>query len=747
MARNEDLMVRIKADIRELQRGLRQAARESDMAGKEIQRKLGPKVNDTMMAIGKSVGAAAAAYVSFRSVMAGGEFIVRTAAQFEKLNAQLVTIEGSTERAELAFERIESFATTTPFQLEEVVDAFIRLRARGLDPSMDALMAYGNVASGMSKSLEQVIEAVADAATGEFERLKEFGIKASKQGDTVRFTFQGITTEVRNSSAEIEAYLQSIGTVQFAGSMERQMDTLGGASSNLQDAIGKLALKIDSETGLTAALRSAMGVMTQWANNLSGVKRPIAEIEADIDRLTGKIAAAQNQQRGRRGSRGGVEAVISRELEAVREELREALLASQDMAELDRGIGLLRAAVERQQAAIDATREAASAPGKRGRNRAGGGNAVQSQIADLRELQAALDAAIAKQKTLQEQAAEGRPLSEGAPPKAEKENDERRARELQAVRQHQIDMLRAIQDRLLDEEALLEVSHAREMAAVAAINDERILSEQEKNDLLIKLEEEHQARLAQLDDERARRLRKQAEEDQKAIDDRLDELKRLERALMEPMASRIDEENDRFQEQKDLLKSYTDEEIAYIGERHKIIEELEEKHLQNLDQIRRDYLASGLEFLTHIKDDEVRAIVDSGLRSVQISSTYSRKMFEAQKAAAIANATVNAYTAASNALADVRPYPLAIAAAAAALANGFANVRAIQSARFGGGGAAGAVTGAANPGNVTQPAEPSRSVSITLASGFINDEMARQLAEAIDEAVGDGVNVRFIGRG
>ena len=35
----------------------------------------------------------------------------------------------------------------------------------------------------MGKSLNQMIEAVADATTGEFERLKEFGIKARTHGE------------------------------------------------------------------------------------------------------------------------------------------------------------------------------------------------------------------------------------------------------------------------------------------------------------------------------------------------------------------------------------------------------------------------------------------------------------------------------------------------------------------------------------------------------------------------------------
>ena len=41
----------------------------------------------------------------------------------------------------------------------------------------------------MGKDLSQMIEAVADATTGEFERLKEFGIKAGKEGDDPRPDF------------------------------------------------------------------------------------------------------------------------------------------------------------------------------------------------------------------------------------------------------------------------------------------------------------------------------------------------------------------------------------------------------------------------------------------------------------------------------------------------------------------------------------------------------------------------------
>ncbi len=183
-----------------------------------------------------------------------GKQIVDTITKFEKLEASLRTVTGSADNAAVAFGFIQEFASTTPFQLEEVTDAFIKLKALGLTPSQEALTSYGNTASAMGKSLNQMIEAVADAATGEFERLKEFGIKSKSQGDQVTFTFQGISTTVGKNADEIEGYLKSIGDVQFAGAMDEQADTLNVALSNMMDGFSKL-VKAIGDAGLTDLLQ------------------------------------------------------------------------------------------------------------------------------------------------------------------------------------------------------------------------------------------------------------------------------------------------------------------------------------------------------------------------------------------------------------------------------------------------------------------------------------------------------------
>jgi hypothetical protein len=168
----------------------------------------------------------------------------QTTRTFQVLRATLETATGSKEKAADAFERLQKFAASTPYSVKESIQAFIKLKNLGLDPTEAALNSYGNTASAMGKSLDQFIEAVADASVSEFERLKEFGIKAKNQGDTIAFTFRKNKTEVANNAAAIEQYLQNLGKNEFGGAMERQAATYDGAVSNMGDSWDQFLLKI-----------------------------------------------------------------------------------------------------------------------------------------------------------------------------------------------------------------------------------------------------------------------------------------------------------------------------------------------------------------------------------------------------------------------------------------------------------------------------------------------------------------------
>lgn len=220
---------------------------------------------------GKSVDAVKKAFIGLASAVAIGSIgksVFKTVASFEKMEASLKTVTGSAKNASDAMQQIQKFTSETPFQVAEVTQAFIKLKALGLTPSQEALKSYGNTASALGKSLDQMIEAVADAATGEFERLKEFGIKAKQQGDFVTFTFQGVSTKIRKNASDIEGYLQGIGDVQFAGAMSEQMDTISGKSSNLQDNIDRLFLAL-GDAGLNKVFKDSIDSMIRFTKAMA----------------------------------------------------------------------------------------------------------------------------------------------------------------------------------------------------------------------------------------------------------------------------------------------------------------------------------------------------------------------------------------------------------------------------------------------------------------------------------------------
>ncbi|EKD36000.1 MAG: hypothetical protein ACD_75C01687G0001, partial [uncultured bacterium] len=187
------------------------------------------------------------------SAAAGLHKLVDVTREFDKLSAGLITATGSAVESKKAFAAIQDFAARTPYDLAQVTDSFVKLVNFGLNPSERALTSYGNTSSALGKNLNQMIEAVADAATGEFERLKEFGIKTKVEGDKVSFAFRGVTTTIGNNAKEIEDYLIKLGETNFGDAMANRMSTLDGALSNLGDEWDKLFLNI-SQSGIGDAI-------------------------------------------------------------------------------------------------------------------------------------------------------------------------------------------------------------------------------------------------------------------------------------------------------------------------------------------------------------------------------------------------------------------------------------------------------------------------------------------------------------
>ena len=194
-------------------------------------------------ALGRARRLSLRAGVGFAGLAYGFKRMIDTTAEFERLETVLKTIEGSSEKARESMQWIERFTRKTPFELREVGEGFKMLRAYGLNPTDGLLRTLGDTAAAMGKPLMQAVEAIADAVTGENERLKEFGIKGSViKGGKIRYeyTLDGETRfaeALASDRAEIQRVLLEIMNLRYKGGMEELTGTFEGRMSNLWDAL------------------------------------------------------------------------------------------------------------------------------------------------------------------------------------------------------------------------------------------------------------------------------------------------------------------------------------------------------------------------------------------------------------------------------------------------------------------------------------------------------------------------------
>lgn len=207
--------------------------------------------------------------------------IIDVRKEFEKYEAVLTNTLGSSRAARTEMQMLQRFAAETPFQLTELTGAFVKLTNYGLKPNKDELTKYGDIASSVGKGFDQLVEGIADAVTGQFERLKEFGIKASQEGDKVSFTFKGQKTVVDNNADSIKNYILSLGKLEgVQGSMAAISATLGGRISNMGDAWDNLMNTMGA--GSSGVMITVINWMTSFIDMLSVAWKSIKQIKEEV---------------------------------------------------------------------------------------------------------------------------------------------------------------------------------------------------------------------------------------------------------------------------------------------------------------------------------------------------------------------------------------------------------------------------------------------------------------------------------
>lgn len=205
--------------------------------------------------------------------------------EFSQYEAVLKNTLGTQEAAADSMKRLQKLATDTPYSLKEWTEGYIKLINRGIKPTNEELINMGDIAASQGKTLEQFIEALLDAMTGENERLKEFGIRANAQGDKVKYTFKGVTTEVEKTDTAIVNYILSLGKLQgVQDSMAVQMNELAGMQSNIGDSVDNLFNKIGKR--LEPFFKKVLGTTAVFIEDLSKAIEPLSDnFDEQLDRV------------------------------------------------------------------------------------------------------------------------------------------------------------------------------------------------------------------------------------------------------------------------------------------------------------------------------------------------------------------------------------------------------------------------------------------------------------------------------
>ena len=275
--------------------GVEKEAKDADKAVKDLgdeAKKSGNTAKDAFGGFGKVIAAVSLVALA-KQVFDFGVKVANITAEFQKFEAVLTNTLGSRSQAQLALAQIKAFAESTPFSVQELTASFVKLANQGFKPTVVEMTKLGDLAAANGKTFDMLTEAIIDAQTGEFERLKEFGIRASKEGDKVTFAFKGVQTQPDFTADSIRNYILSLGDLEgVSGGMAAISETLGGKISNLGDSWDSLLVTIGE--GNNGILSGAVALMADMVDNLKTLlktrqqlrgEQQLSDVDAELDAL------------------------------------------------------------------------------------------------------------------------------------------------------------------------------------------------------------------------------------------------------------------------------------------------------------------------------------------------------------------------------------------------------------------------------------------------------------------------------
>ena len=239
----------------------------------------------------RNFGTAMAGYFSVTALVGFGKEVINVRGEFQQLAIAFETMLGSKERADALMAQAVEFAQKTPFTLTDVAANIKQLMAMGVgvDDVMGTMKALGDVASGVSVPLERVAVNYGQVLTlGKLEgrELRDFAMAGIPLMEELAKNLGKSKSEIQNMVSagsigfkDVERAFQTMSGAggKFNNLMEKQMSSVTGQISNLQDKIDLMMNSIGkSNEGIIYGGIEGLGVLVDHYKEIIGVLEIIA---------------------------------------------------------------------------------------------------------------------------------------------------------------------------------------------------------------------------------------------------------------------------------------------------------------------------------------------------------------------------------------------------------------------------------------------------------------------------------------
>lgn len=182
----------------------------------------------------------------FKKVIATGLDASRV---YEDMSAKLSPLVGDIETARATFWSLNGLEDETATATDKLAQAFIDLGNNGLNNSNEQLKTYATIAHGTGKDINALTSSVIAFSQGSYKALRQFGILAKDNGDSISLTYKGVTQEIAKNSNALDEYLRDIAKNNFDGVLEEKLNTVSAAAGRLDNAWGTFCTRIMQSDG------------------------------------------------------------------------------------------------------------------------------------------------------------------------------------------------------------------------------------------------------------------------------------------------------------------------------------------------------------------------------------------------------------------------------------------------------------------------------------------------------------------